>query len=159
MISDSVSSMRTTAILLALVVIGCGPRGETPGVWLGGTGAAVPQSFVFVQEHEVIQLEARGSIFPRVVNIWGVGFDDAMYVWSDPGSGWSIRVAERPGEVRVRIGENVYELSATKVMDAVEKERVVAAYQAKYTADLEEMYGRPTTGEDFELFYRLEPRD
>ena len=111
-----------------------------------------------VNDIEVIQLKAQGRMFPRVVNIWGVGFDDAMYVWSDPGSGWSQRVDQRPDDVRVRVGNNVYALSATKVTDASETERVAAAFQAKYAEAIMELYGEPTTIADFELLYRLTPR-
>ncbi len=155
--------MRATAIIAVLVVVlvtlGCTPIGETPGLRLGGAGAAAPESFAFVQENEVIQLEARVSLLPRVVIIWGVGFDDALYVWGDPESGWVRRVAERPDDVRVRVGDNVYELSATKVNDASEKKRAVAAYQAKYAEALDEIFGRPATVDDFELIYRLTPRN
>ena len=58
----------------------------------------------------------------------------------------------------VRVDDSVYDVTATEVSDAEEKGRVVAAYQAKYAEPLLEMYGRPTTGEDFELLYRLIPR-
>ena len=155
--------MRATAIvaslfILALVGPGCAPFGETPGLRLGGSAAAAPENFAFVQQSEVIQLEAQGSLLPRVVNIWGVGLDDALYVWGDPGSGWVLRVAERPNEVRVRVGDSVYELSAATVSAAGEKTRVVAAYQAKYAEALDEIFGRPATVDDFELIYRLTAR-
>lgn len=133
--------------------------GETPGIRLGGTHAVAPESFSFVQDSEVIQLEARGLIFPRVVNIWSVGFDDAMFAWSDPGSGWSRRVDERPDEVRVRVGDNVYKVTATRVDDVSLKKRVAEAYQAKYAEQIDELYGEPVTVDDFELLYRLTPRD
>ena len=125
---------------------------------LGGNTTAAPANFAFVSETEVIQLEARGMLFPRVVNIWGVSIGDALYVWGDPGSGWVQRVAERPNKVRVRVADKVYELRAATVTDAAEKGRVVAAYQAKYAEALKEIYGRPSTADDFELLYRLTPR-
>ena len=68
------------------------------------------------------------------------------------------RVAERPNKVRVRVADKVYELRAATVTDAAEKGRVVAAYQAKYAEALKEIYGRPSTADDFELLYRLTPR-
>jgi hypothetical protein len=132
--------------------------GETPGMRLGGSDAIAPASFEFVQQAEVIQLAVPGTLFPRVVNIWGVGFEDALYVWSDPDSGWSTRVDARPDRVRIRVGGSVYAVRATEVRNAREKERVVAAYQAKYAESLLEMYGRATTVDDFELLYRLTPR-
>jgi hypothetical protein len=129
--------------------------GETPGLRLGGSAAAAPDGFEFVQDHEIIQLEAMGTVLPRVVNIWGVGLGDSLYVWGDPDSGWVIRVAERPDRVRVRLGDETYSLRAVEVTDAAEKKQVFAAYHAKYADDLDAIYGRPATVEDFELIYRL----
>jgi len=126
---------------------------------LGGSTTAAPDGFAFVQETEVIQLEVRGMLFPRVMNVWTVGFDDAMYVWSLLGSSWSKRFDKRPDQVRVRVGDHVYEVRATMVKDADEKERVAQAYQAKYADSLFEYYGRATTVDDYDLFYRLTPRD
>lgn len=151
--------MRLTATLVALFVLGCTPMGETPGIRLGGTSASTPADFAFVQETELIQLEAQGLILPRVVNIWGIGIGEVMYVWSDPGTGWSKRVEERPDQVRVRVGDNVYEVSASKVDDLSVKTLVAATYQAKYAEQIDELYGQPVTAEDFEVLYRLTPRN
>jgi hypothetical protein len=151
--------MRLSAILLILAVMGCAPMGETPGIRLGGSAATPPDSFTFIRETEVIQLEARGAILPRVVNIWAVGFDEAIYVWSDPGTGWSQRVEKRPNDVRVRIGSDVYRVRATRVTEASETERVAHAYQEKYSEGMIEIYGEVSPIEDFELLFRLSPRD
>ncbi len=78
-------------------------------------------------------------------------------VWGDPDSGWTNRVAERPGEVRVRIGDSAYELQAEEVTDRPERERVARAYSAKYGEDLDAIFERPATADDFELVYRLTP--
>ena len=152
--------IRTAALSLALCVLGlgCGPMGETPGLRLGGSPASVPENFLFVRDAEVIQLAVPGAILPRVVNIWGVGFANSMYVWGDPGSGWVERVHARPDQVRVRVGVDVYALSATEVTDPAERARVADAYNDKYAEQLREMYGRATTVNDFELFFRLSPR-
>jgi hypothetical protein len=150
--------MRFASASALLILVGCAPMGQTPGLRLGGTEAPAPTSFEFVKDHEEIQLEARGAVFPRVVNIWGVGTSKALYVWGDPDSGWVRRVAERPDEVRVRIGDQTFELQAGKVTDNAEKLRVVAGYQAKYGEDLDAIFGRPSTADDFELLYRLSPR-
>ena len=132
--------------------------GETPGLRLGGSPASVPENFLFVRDAEVIQLAVPGAILPRVVNIWGVGFANSMYVWGDPESGWVERVHARPDRVRVRVGVDVYALSATEVTDPAERARVAGAYNDKYAEQLREMYGRATTVNDFELFFRLTPR-
>lgn len=173
-LSDSIPIMKNVAITSAitsaiasglvwlpvclLLATACVPMGETPGIRLGGSDAGVPASFAFVQDSELIQLEAKGALFPRVVNIWAVGFDDALYVWSDPGTGWSQRVDQRPDEVRVRVGDNVYQVSATRVHDSSVKKRVAQAFQTKYADDINELYGQPVTADDFEVLYRLTPR-
>ena len=146
-------------LFLALAVLGCAPNGERPGLRLGGSATPAPTNFAFVNDIEVIQLEAKGFVLPRVVNIWGVGVDDALYVWSDPGSGWSQRVDKRPDDVRVRIGDKVYEVHATRVSDASETKRVALAYQKKYAKEMVEIYGEVSGVDDFELLYRLTSRN
>ena len=79
-------------------------------------------------------------------------------MWSDPGTGWSRRVEKRPNDVRVRVGNKVYEVSASKVSDAGERKRVAEAFQTKYAEPILELYGRPMTVDDFEVLYRLTPR-
>ena len=65
----------------------------------------------------------------------------------------------RPDQVRVRVGADVYALSATEVTDdPAERARVADAYNDKYAEQLREMYGRVTTVDDFELFFRLSLR-
>jgi hypothetical protein len=149
--------MRITLLLIALLLAGCQPINQYPGLSLGGTLAPAPSNFEFVAEHEEIRLRAQGDFLPRVVTIWGVGFPDALYVWGDPESGWAQRVAKRP-DVMVRIGDDVFELRAEKVSDRPELERVVATYAAKYGEDLDGIFGRPATVDDFALVYRLTPR-
>lgn len=149
--------MRIAPLLIALLLAGCQPINQLPGLRLGGSLAATPSSFEFVAEHEEITLRAEGTLLPRVVTIWGVGFPNALYVWGDPESGWTQRVAKRP-DVMVRIGDDAFVLRAEKVRDRSELERVVAAYQAKYGEDLDAIFGRPATVDDFPLVYRLTPR-
>jgi hypothetical protein len=150
-------SMRITPLLVVLLLSGCLPIDQFPGLRLGGSVAPAPSNFDFVAEHEEITLRAEGAMLPRVVTIWGVGFPDALYVWGDPASGWTRRVAKRP-DVMVRIGDDAFELRAEKVSDRSELERVVAAYAAKYGEDLDAIFGRPATVDDFALVYRLTPR-
>ena len=146
------------AIVALLFFTACMPRGDTPGLRIGGTAAAVPADFSFSSEHEEILLAARGAVLPRVVTIWCVAQGERLYVWGDPGSGWTRRVANRPEDVRVRIGDSVFELRAAEVTEPAELQWVVSAYAEKYGEDLEEVFGRPATVEDFELVYRLTAR-
>ena len=137
-----------------LVLIGCGPWEQTPGFRLGGVATAAPESFAFMRDHPVIQLESQGALLPRVVNLWGVAFDGAIYVAGTPDRGWVQRVEARPKEVRVRVGDNAYELNATTVNDRELKQRVFTAYQAKYAGGSSFGY----IVEDFESIFRLAPR-
>ena len=143
--------------LIAIALVGCGPMDETPGLRLGGTETDPPASFEFLSEHDVIQLAAEGAVLPRVVNIWGVGLGDSIFVWTSPETGWGQRIEKRP-DVRVRVGDSAYPMRAARVEDDAARERVYGAFMAKYGEELKEMYGRAPTIEDFELFYRLSPR-
>ena len=135
---------------MAVLLAACLPIDETPGLRLGGSLSPAPSNFEFVSEYPTILLRAQGSILPRVVTIWGVGFPNALYVWGNPSSGWTQRVAKRP-DVMVRIGDDVFELRAGKVNDRAEVERVVNADAAKLGKDLEAIVGRPATATDFSL--------
>ncbi len=141
----------------ALLLAGCLPRNETPGLRLGGSPAPSPTNFEFVVEHDEITLAAQGAILPRVVTIWAVGFPQALYVWGDPASGWTQRVAKHP-LVKVRIGDDAFELRAERVGDRKELESVVAAYSKKYHEHLDAIFDRPATVDDFSLVYRLTAR-
>lgn len=149
--------MRITPLLILVALVGCLPHNELPGLRLGGSHAPAPSNFEFVAAHEEIFLRAKGIFIPRVVTIWGVGFQDVLYVWGDPESGWTQRVAKKP-EVMVRIGDDVFELRAEKVSDRTELEGVVEAYKTKYGEDLDAIFGRPATVDDFDLVYRLTPK-
>ena len=50
-------------------------------------------------------------------------------------------------------------LSASKVSDAEVKQRVAEAFQAKYAKQIDELWGEPVTVDDFDVLYRLSPRD
>ena len=132
-----------------LVLIGCGPWEQTPGFRLGGVATAAPESFASMRDHPVIQLESQGALLPRVVNLWGVAFDGAIYVVGTPDRGWVQRVEARPKEVRVRVGDNAYELNATTVNDRELKQRVFTAFQAKYAGGSSFEY----TVEDFRVHF------
>ncbi len=149
--------IQRTVLLFVIALVGCGPIEQTPGLRLGGTESEIPTSFDFVSEHPLIQLEARGAVLRRVVNLWGVGLGDAMYVWTSPDTGWGQRVAKRP-DVRVRVGDRTYSLRVARVEDAAETKRVFDAYAKKYGEDLDAIFGRPATVADFDFLYRLSAR-
>lgn len=153
-------SLQTSVLIFSsLYLIACGPIEQLPGLRLGGNAAQTPENFDFVDDYPLIQLEAWGTILPRVVNIWGVGEGQTLYVWGAEDSGWVKRTAEHP-DIRVRIGDDHYALRAERLRDAdlEERARVLAKYQTKYGSELTEIFGRPATPDDFAMVYRLTPR-
>lgn len=146
-------------LMIVSMLVGCGPMDTIPGIRLGGTPSKIPSTgFSFVQNgHEEIQIEAMGILLPRVVTIWGVGVDESLYVWGNSKSSWARRTSQRP-DVRIRIGDSVYELRAKTVTDADERRRVAGLYNEKYGEELRAMFGRKPEVEDFKHFVRLSPR-
>jgi hypothetical protein len=122
--------------LLALVsalAIGCGgPLAMIPGGKLSGTVQPVPSDWGFSDEYEDVQLETRPSD-PYSVTIWGVAVGARFYVASGRGleSAWAKYIEADP-DVRLRVGENVYELRAVRTDDPQDRVRFMAALKKKY---------------------------
>jgi hypothetical protein len=138
------------ALLLAL---GCGPLVMVPGGELSGTVKPVPGDWSFTDSVETVQLETRPED-PYSVNVWGVAAGGGFYIASGRGesAAWAKHIAADP-RVRLRVGEDVYELSAVRTTDEVEMAAFIEAAKRKY--------------EDFEpdkrqrseaILFRLEPR-
>ncbi len=145
-------------LALILVATGCGPIGPAPGLAIGGEEQPTPDDFAFVQEHELILVRTFfGGWLPQVHTIWGVGVDDGIYAIAVPGASWRTRINDDPN-VLVRVGDNYYNLTAARVGDAVDKQRVFDAYIAKYGPQLEEILGRPGTIEDLSDLIRFSAR-
>ena len=120
-----------SALLLLLVIPGCGPFALLPGGELSGSTAAVPEDWAVAEEVSTIQLETRPSD-PYSVNIWAVGIGRALYVHAGTNRAtWCENMEEDP-RVRVRVEDTVYELAATRVEDPEEFARFADAYEEKY---------------------------
>jgi hypothetical protein len=87
------------------------------------------------------------------VNIWGVGLGSSFYVAAGGGAenSWAQYIVDDP-RVRLRVEDTLYELRGVRVEDELERERFLAALQAKYDWEPE-----PEQTEEAWLF-RLEPR-
>jgi hypothetical protein len=98
------------------------------------------------------------GILPRVVIIWVVQVDSALYVVGSRSSGWVQRIADG-ANVEMRLSGNTYALAAVPIRQ--ELERVVNAYKNKYRADYPDIVaGFPTleeAGDQFGVF-RLDTR-
>lgn len=145
--------MRFLLVSVAILsLIGCEPIAIIPGGELSGEVAAVPPSWSVMDATETVQLETRPAD-PYSINIWAVGIGQDLYVAAGAGKDarWTDYIAENP-DVRLRLANSIFELRATRVLDAAERLRVVDKYASKYDLDINDNFV-----EDAWL-YRLDPR-
>ena len=144
-----------TAMLATLVFVT--PIGPMPGFFIGGQPTPVPKAWPDTSKVDEILLKVPG-ILPRVVIIWVVQVDSALYVVGSRSSGWVQRIADG-ANVEMRLSGNTYALAAVPIKQ--ELERVVDAYKNKYRADYPDIVaGFPTleeAGDQFGVF-RLDTR-
>ena len=143
------------AILATLVFVT--PIGPMPGFFIGGQPTPVPKAWPDTSKVDEILLKVPG-ILPRVVIIWVVQVDSALYVVGSRSSGWVQRIADG-ANVEMRLSGNTYALAAVRIRQ--ELERVVNAYKNKYRADYPDIVAVfPTleeAGDQFGVF-RLDTR-
>ena len=146
--------MRYAALLsLSLLALGCQPMGPFPGGSLSGEVATgLPGDWSFADEEMTVQLETRPSA-PYSVNLWGVGIGDHFYLASGRGgeATWVEHIAEDPN-VRLRVGDKIYELVAVRVANETHSERFLEALKSKYDWEPD-----PRERDEAWLF-RLDPR-
>ena len=138
---------------LVLLALACGPLGPLPGGQLSGEVAnGAPRDWSFSEAYEVVQLETRPQD-PYSVNLWGTAVGDRFYLGSGRGgdSAWVEHIAA-DAQVRLRVGDKIYELRAVRVEDPEERQRFVDAMKRKYEWE-------PTPDQRAEAWlYRLDPR-
>ena len=150
--------MRAKRIPIAILVfvfgaVACGPMGPIPGGKLSGSVApSAPADWSSSDSVKNVQLETRPSD-PYSVNIWGVGIGNSFYVASGRGdeNSWAQYVIDDPN-VRLRVGETVYELRAVRVQDDESREAFLNGVARKYDWEPD--------GEEAEnaWLFRLDPR-
>jgi hypothetical protein len=142
-----------TLLAVCLLALGCGPTGPLPGGGLSGEVATeLPTDWSFSDAVMTVQLETRPSN-PYSVNLWGVSLGDRFYLASGGGgdASWVAHIAEDPN-VRLRIGDTIYELRAVRVPNEIDGERFIEALTRKYDW---EPSGRER---DEAWLFRLDPR-
>ena len=144
------------AAILTILVFAA-PIGPMPGFFIGGQPMPVPKAWPDTSMVDEILLKVPG-ILPRVVIIWVVQVDSALYVVGSRSSGWVQRIADG-ANVEMRLSGNTYALAAVPIKQ--ELELVVGAYKNKYRGDYPDIVaGFPTleeAGNQFGVF-RLDPR-
>ena len=114
-----------------------------PGGALSGTVQAVPAAWGELGTVDTVQLETRPDS-PYSVNIWGVALGANYYVAAGSGETSWTRNIDANANVRLRIGQSVFELRALRITEAGELSQVRVAYGAKYemSDDQREQSGR-----------------
>jgi hypothetical protein len=121
-----------SGLICALLISACGdPFIVIPGGKLSGAVTPAPADWSMVHGVETIQVETRPGK-PYSINIWGAGIGGDLYIATSPdGTTWTEFIAGNP-QVRVRIDEQLFELTAVKVTDTDEQRRVSERYAEKY---------------------------
>lgn len=117
--------------VLGILLVIVAPVGPLPGFFIGGTSVPTPERWMDTSTTHEIKLRVPGSV-PRVVIIWVVQHQEALYVVGSGDSGWVTKLGQG-GPVEMRLGENLYSLNAARISEGLEP--VLGAYIAKYKPD------------------------
>ena len=109
---------------------------------LAGTERPMPPSWDFTEEFTTVQIETRPGD-PYSVNLWGVGVDGSFYVAASDAddAAWARAIEDEP-RVRLRVGDEIYPLLATRTVDPTELDNVIDAFVDKYGGDRERSFIR-----------------
>ncbi len=125
-----------TVIVIAAVLAGCfGPKDRRPGMRLPGeVVASAPSDWTFTNAHREIAIEVHTPyLLPHSVIIWCAELDGELYLGArNPDTkrwpGW----VDRDPNVRLRIGDQIYDVRLSVIDDADRIAQVRRAYVAKY---------------------------
>ena len=171
MLTSLQTSLRSPILLFATTLAvmaflaGCEPKDRRPGTWLSGdvhTGAVEDWSFVNEQREVFIETrpwygvpfsvttviaEAQGNVYVPSIYDQPADFPGSKY--------WNSIIADNP-DVRVKVGDRLYEMSARPAADSDESAAGLAALAAKY-----DFWGSVQAGESDTAFViiRLHPRN
>ena len=138
--------------LCAVVLFGCGPFLLFPGGKLEGPVKPTPSSFAFATSGATIQLETRPED-PYSVNVTSAIVGNGLYVSAGNSRSHWVQNIEVTPLVRARVGGDVYELRARRVVDAAEMDAFAGAWLSRnsWARDPRKLGGETWV-------FRLEPR-
>ena len=120
------------ALLLIAPLASCGgPFVLLPGGALEGAATELPASWAFTDDVSTVQLETRPED-PYSVNIWLIALGADLYVHAGANRSAWVEHIEADPNVRLRVGEAIYELAAARVESQDEFDRFSDAYEHKY---------------------------
>lgn len=131
-----VAWLAASALLLALGAAGClDPEDRRPGLRLSGDVVTDPvDDWSFTDAHPEIYIEVRTPyLLPHSVTIVCATLDGQLYVGArNPTEKRWVAYVDRDPDVRLEIGERVYERRLAPVDDPERVDAVFRAYAAKY---------------------------
>lgn len=141
----------TTAILLGLLVMGCAEYLPISSGALEGRVLPLPAALDRITQDKIIQLETSASE-AYSVNLWVVEVMGYLHVFAGDNKAAWVEHIEQNRNVRLRSGDEIFELEADRVADPEIFALFSAAWEAKY--------GNPPQNESVEqtYLYRLRPR-
>jgi hypothetical protein len=126
------SAALSIVLLLAAPLAGCErPFVLLPGSALEGPTLPAPSDWSFTDAVKTIQLETRPTD-PYSVNIWGIALGEHLYVHAGANRSAWVEHIEADPNVRVRVADSIYELTAARVEEQAEFDRFSDAYEKKY---------------------------
>lgn len=135
-----IAGVIVVCLVVALVVFrftGLNPHGRIPGLWLTGNVVATPVTdWSFTEKVPNIELQTQSRfLLPHSVTINCLDYNGQLYVSSvyPPGTprGWNDNVLRDPN-VRIKIGNNLYDRTMVLVTDPAEKDAVLQVRARKY---------------------------
>lgn len=123
------------AATLVLALFGCDPQDRTPGLWLtGDVVETFPDDWSFIDEHREIALQvATPYLIAHSVTIWCVQVDGQLFIAAGNAAtkNWPGWVDDDPN-VRLKVGEDVYEGILVKLLEPEAIQPVQQAYTLRY---------------------------
>ena len=134
-ISGQGISIQLVLLLCLCCLAGCDePFIVMSGDALSGDVTDPPADWEAFKAAEIVQLETNPAD-PYSINIWMVCIGPDIYVATGKDdTRWSRYIDEDP-DVRLRIGQTLFELEATRVSDSRERVAVTTQYISKYDLD------------------------
>lgn len=127
--------LQSTLLLCLMVLLGgCGPSDRRPGLWLSGEVQAYPTDWTFADAHQEIALQVGTPyLLPHSVTIWCATLDGDLYLAASrpEEKNWPGWVDDRP-DVRLKIGDGVYDARLVPLTDDALIRRVTAVQSQKY---------------------------
>jgi F420H(2)-dependent quinone reductase len=129
--------------LVVLRIVGLDPRERRPGLWLTGERVTAPVTdWSFTDGYPTIYLQTRSRyLLPHSVTITCVAHNGQLYLTSTFRAGspfpqgklWTTNVTRDP-HVRLKIGNRIFDETASLVTDPTERAAVLESKAKKYPA-------------------------